>query len=580
MSKRFNLLILVFLPAILALAGATARGQTVWYVDDSSTNGLNDGSSWTDAFTELQSALAVAQAGDEIRVAQGIYRPDFDVNSNGHTGDREATFQLLDGVRLYGGYAGFGAPVPDSRDIAANVTILSGDLNGDDGPDWANNDENSYHVATASGTDDTAVLDGFTIRGGYDERDDPDGTGGGMYNSNGHPSLANCTFSRNSAEHLGGGMYNSYSHPNLSDCTFSENRALGVTYGGSGAGMYNHYSNPTLTACVFLSNSASASVVGSLGGAMCNRYSNPHLIDCTLSSNHADYGAGIGNYDHSNPVLVGCTFSSNTYVYSGGALYDDGLSEPRLTRCTLSGNAGGSRGGAIYHVSGGTLTAVDCNFVENSARQTGGAVDNRGPNGRFVNCTFVGNTVAGSPAPCGGGMFNQSAGTVLVGCAFVANSAEDSGGGIYVAGVLQSGLVNCVFVGNTALANGGGLYDETSMLHLASCILWGNSDGDGNGETAQISGGAVSINYSCVQGWSGVLGGAGNIGSPPLFVDSLGPDGTFGTADDNLRLSPDSPCIDAGTNGAVPPDTFDLNSNGDTDEPIPFDLDGKRSICG
>jgi hypothetical protein len=44
--------------------------------------------------------------------------------------------------------------------------------------------------------------------------------------------------------------------------------------------------------------------------------------------------------------------------------------------------------------------------------------------------------------------------------------------------------------------------------------------------------------------------------------------------DDDLRLPPDSPCIDAADNEAVPPDVLDLDGDGDTEEPIPFDLDG------
>ena len=71
-------------------------------------------------------------------------------------GDREATFQLINGVSLMGGYAGIGADDPDERNIELFESILSGDLLGNDLPDFVNNDENSWHVVTGSGTGDTA----------------------------------------------------------------------------------------------------------------------------------------------------------------------------------------------------------------------------------------------------------------------------------------------------------------------------------------------------------------------------------------------------------------------------------------
>ena len=115
-----------------------------------------DGPGWARGHRDLQDALAAAKPGTEIWVAAGTYKPDRG------TGDRTASFQLKSGVALYGGFAG-GETRRDQRDAKKNKTILSGDLKGDDGPDFAQNDENSYHVVTARRTDRTAVLDGFII---------------------------------------------------------------------------------------------------------------------------------------------------------------------------------------------------------------------------------------------------------------------------------------------------------------------------------------------------------------------------------------------------------------------------------
>jgi len=123
-------------------------------VDADAPGPVHDGASWATAYNYLQEALAAASSGDEICVAQGAYKPDQGVGQT--PGDRTATFQLKNGVALYGGFAGYGASDPDARDISAYETILSGDLNGDD-VGFTNNGENSYHVVTTSGVDETAI---------------------------------------------------------------------------------------------------------------------------------------------------------------------------------------------------------------------------------------------------------------------------------------------------------------------------------------------------------------------------------------------------------------------------------------
>src|SRR5829696_3772240 len=79
------------------------------------------GTSWALAYTDLQQALASAVAGDEIRVADGTYRPTTGV-------DRNATFQLKSGVSVLGGYAGVGSADPDARDANGYRSFLSGDI--------------------------------------------------------------------------------------------------------------------------------------------------------------------------------------------------------------------------------------------------------------------------------------------------------------------------------------------------------------------------------------------------------------------------------------------------------------------
>ena len=152
--------------AIFLLHGTNgAHGQSVIHVDKQATGPVHDGSGWCEAYTELSEALDAAVAGDTVLVADGTYKPD----PAGLDDPRDATFELISGVRIEGGYAGCGAPDPDARDVELFETILSGDLDSNDvyvsdpcdlltEPTRA---ENSYHVVTGSGTNASTILDGF-----------------------------------------------------------------------------------------------------------------------------------------------------------------------------------------------------------------------------------------------------------------------------------------------------------------------------------------------------------------------------------------------------------------------------------
>ncbi len=100
----------------------------------------------------------------------------------------------------------------------------------------------------------------------------------------------------------------------------------------------------------------------------------------------------------------------------------------------------------------------------------------------------------------------------------------------------------------------------TSNAMLANCILWGNVPNEVNDYDYPSSSAAVS--YSDVKGG---YSGTGNINADPCFVDADAND---------FRLLYDSPCIDSADNNSVPADTADLDNDGNTVEPIPFDLSG------
>jgi len=355
------------------------------------------------------------------------------------------------------------------RDFAANPTVLSGDLSGNDvkvacatnSPDCnsngliceedgfciipANNVENSFHVVTARDVEATATIDGFWVTAGYGNGPGLDAGGGGMFNYNGRATIRSCTFIANAATSTSAGMLNFFnSHVTVSNCVFKHNWAVST----GGGGMVNFSSRPLVLNSKFLRNST-----GSGGGGMLNQHEgHPIVVNCEFIGNRAAFGGGMSN-SHQNP------------------------SHPVL--------------------------------------------------------------------------------------------------------------INNTFFGNVANQLGGGMYNSNgSNASINNCILWGNTDSGGMDESAQIhvSTGSPTVNYSLVQGgWTGI-GGIGNLSSDPLFVDSHGLDGIFGSGDEDLRLEAGSLAIDAGNNNLVLEDT-DLGGNprvvdGDGDGTATVDMGAYEATPG
>jgi len=337
MTSRYGILLII--PTLLL--ASTCFGDII-YVDGGVPPG-GDGLSWGSAYNCLQDALSAAAIGDEIRVATGVYKPD---QGTGITpGDRSATFQLVNGVILKGGYGG--------------ETILSGDLNNDDGSSFTNYDENSYHVVCGHGTGVTTVLDGLTITSGNANGTHPHNRGGGMSNISGNPTVTNCEFIKNLAIY-GGGIDNWESSPVFDECTFTGNKAK-LWDGGA---MLNWIgSNATVTNCAFTANQADFR-----GGAVLNRGNSCIFRNCTFENNSASYfGGGMLNWD-ADTIVTNCVFRANSTVhnhtYAGGGTYEL-LSSSVFTNCLFDSNTSYSGAGINSH--GSTTRITNCTFVENSA---------------------------------------------------------------------------------------------------------------------------------------------------------------------------------------------------------------------
>ncbi|MCA9249560.1 MAG: right-handed parallel beta-helix repeat-containing protein [Phycisphaerales bacterium] len=519
------------------------RVGSLLFVDANVGGGANNGSGWPDAYVDLQDALMDASTNaivEQIWVAAGTHTPD---RGGGNTpGDRTATFQLRDGLGLYGGFAATESS-RDERDPATNITILSGDLWGDDVPNFGNYGDNSFHVVTGSATNHTALLDGFTIMAGFANQPAPNDRGAGMRNEAGSPTVTHCVFAGNLAD-FGAGMLNaSSSNPVITACDFTAN----VANVGGGGGMYNDASSPTMTGCSFTHNN------GLDGAGILNVSSHPEVMDCTFSENAALAGGGGILNRGSSPNVTLCVFNDNSGD-SGGGIANEAGSLPIIRDCTFLDNSAAWGGGMTNVLSDATVSR--CAFTSNGASVGGGGIFNDGVgNPQIDNCKFSGNT-----APDGAGLFNQSDNTAAVtNCIFNGNIASNHGGGIFNQLNSSPMVTNCTLAGNSAAA-GGAMYSDSGSPVVTNCIAWENSP-DGIVST----GGASQVNHSIVQGDWGGAGGNGVLDADPLLVDFDGPDDIAGTTDDDLHLSAGSPAIDAGDGDAVPAG-------------IATDLDGHRRI--
>jgi len=349
MMSKMNFKAMFISSLILMAIGRTAVTKTI-YVDDNAA-GVNDGSSWTDAYNYLQDALADAKSAEkpvEIKVAQGVYKPDQGAGKVPH--DQTATFQLIKGVTIKGGFAGSEESNQNARDVKLYETLLSGDLKGNDSPsdllDETLRNDNSYCVVTSNMIPRTAVLDGFTITAGSHH---------GMYNKNGSPTIIECTFRANRAECWGGGFCNENGNPSIKQCTFSQNSAK---YGG---GIWNWKGSLFLSSCVFSENSAK------YGGAIYNyENSRPKIYNCTFRRNSGKYGVGIYNKNNCQSRVTNCTFTHNLADRNGGVIHNTHYSNLILTNSILWHNAPDEHEIVNYAKSSSTVSY--CNVQDGSGQ--------------------------------------------------------------------------------------------------------------------------------------------------------------------------------------------------------------------
>ncbi|MCH8823532.1 MAG: right-handed parallel beta-helix repeat-containing protein [Planctomycetes bacterium] len=483
--------------ASISIANVPEGG--VLFVDDDAGAG-GDGLTWNTAYHFLQDALTTASQGgvSEIHVAQGTYKPDRNEANPKGTGDREATFSLVNSVSLMGGYAGIGADDPDAQDFELYETILSGDLLGDDKPDYINYDENSYHVVYGNDLVVDTLFEGLTVKAGHSNSEQAGLGGAGMYVTSGELLLSNCRFRDNFA------------------------------WSGSGV---------------------------NAGGGLLLIEGSLQVVLCDFTNNVGrNRGGGLALSNKTSASFTNCSFSDN-WSARGSCLYIDNATVS-IADSTFTNNFGNS----IFNQ--GTLLLVNCTFVGNQinpdASRHGGALHNTGPNVLKTNATIIKCTFDSNLGHRGGAIYNFSADLKIIDCLFKHNIGTRGGAIAFYAGGDSISTTNSTFVYNSASNSGGAIYFASGLFSdIYNCILWDNVP-----DQIEVISSPPRVTFCDVQsGWKGT----GNINDDPLFIDSV---------NDDYRLSPGSPCIDAGHNWRVPIDSNDYDADGRTCELFPVDLDG------
>lgn len=332
----------------------------IWLVK---ANAVGTGSSnnWNNAFPSLQTALTNASANDEIWVAAGTYKPG---------PARANTFTLKSNVPVYGGFAGTEV-IRTARDFTNNISILDGDVSGNDNvvvtASDPNRSENNEHVVTANTANTT--IDGFTIQGGNANGANPgggaldielvpmtvnnlvfkanSGVNGGavLINGGAGATISNSSFTNNASSSSGAGVFSMGSAtPILSNVRFTNNTS------GNGGGLYVNSGTTTINNGVFSGNTAT----GPLGGGgmyVSNGGSNAVLSKVVFSGNTAPNGGGMYTFT-SNPTLTNVIFTGNTATNQGGGFFNNSNGNPKLVNVTFNSNTATSGGSAFYNSTG------------------------------------------------------------------------------------------------------------------------------------------------------------------------------------------------------------------------------------
>ncbi|HEY8240640.1 MAG TPA: hypothetical protein VIH35_04295, partial [Kiritimatiellia bacterium] len=312
----------------LALA-APLRADQVLYVNQNVPAGSNQsGTNWANAYRELRDAITAAAPTSnnavEIWVARGTYKPDAVEGQEATYIQRYQSFVMKSHLRVLGGFNGTEID-PDTRNISANPTVLSGDIglrqsvttrvesaslytytipfNASE-PGYR---DNSFNVVQVAGVHDV-VLEGLII------------------------ACGNAGLGQNSLVGLDTNLTSAYINDMRYPIDAKSSNKTGIKQGDpavpldrrvAGAAIYvtNGYTRAMdqvtliLNSCTFVNNGA----VG-YGGAVASREAHVLASGCAFINNYAGRDGGAYWGMNQEAHLLDCHFEENESRSSGGAL--------------------------------------------------------------------------------------------------------------------------------------------------------------------------------------------------------------------------------------------------------------------
>jgi hypothetical protein len=472
---------------------------TIYYVDHARPDNAGAGTSWSTAKKDLQNAINIATAADEIWVKQGTYYPTMDNTQQDVISDKEYSFYITKGVKIYGGFAG--GETSHNRNIWANPTILSGNLGSK-----ADSTDNARHVITIALTpgESGTTIDGFTIQDGYAISNTIQ-----VVSYNGHSIYSN----------YGGAIYcNLPSNVILLNNNIHHNVA---TIGGA-IYMIGHVSNWGTTTTIAY-NSIHHNRSTTKGGGI---YSSS-LKSIKIYSNHIDQNfatnTGGGIY-----VEGGVTYLSTT-PNNSSTIEANTIVNNSVNPVEVPGTQ--NRGGGVF-VAYTKGIVIDNTFEKNSAPNGGGLYFQQfGGSGTMCqNNVFYKNSIT-STSGLGAALFINSNNIPIIHNTFVENQSGGAVGLYNSPGPFYNNVFYKNKLNNSETLRGADI--STTGTYLISIQAYNNAlQLPSNNYT-------FSINYT-----------SGNIfNQNPQFLNELDIDGSDNyhrTADDGFTLAATSPCINIG----------------------------------
>lgn len=541
-------------PGAYEVQSAVTAAPSVLYVKANAT-GANDGSSWANAFTSLQTAMQYC--GDTVKVAAGSYTAS--VSNKG------ASFWLENKRVILGGYPNNGNPTDIDRNPTLYPSILTAIL-----PVGGN--VKSEVIIRGKNIDSTAVLDGFVIS---DVNDQITACAAVMITVNASPQIRNTVLKNNwSGAYSGALITRTGSKPLFYNCIFENNGGFSVTSSYSFYGAIYNASGaaPVFRKCIFRNNSTRIENVSPYyGGAMINNNANPVIDSCSFIKNKANnWGGAIANFS-SNPVITNTGFYGNYAENLGGDIYND-ASSPQVTNCLFADSTMTEYGGSIYNLNQSNPVFTNCQFRNSMAVYQGALVYNDKSSPVFNRCVVTGSkTLYGS-----GIIYNKNYSQPLFVNCVLANNLQWGPYNLMYSVKSMPAVINSTIVNNkvpgtfTGGVSGLIINTDSTTLTVKNSIFWGNDtragvnlpDGDIVDPPGTTTPTIIQNSFTRSTGVNGVNGNF--VGIDPKLVDitnPAGPDSIFYTADDGIALCNCSPAVNSGSNAAIAGYSTDFLNN-------------------